>query len=191
MMDAERVRRDAEEVVEEWLTSGNLKKGAVFVIGCSTSEVAGERIGTSGSEELAAVLYESFVPLVKKAGVQLAFQCCEHLNRALVVEEEMLHQNKHLTQVTAIPVPKAGGSMASYAFKQMVNPVLVEHIKADAGLDVGETMIGIHLKHVAVPLRLKQRSIGMARVNAAKTRPKLIGGQRASYPEKDSGVLCD
>lgn len=191
MIDSEGIKQEATAIVEEWLSSGYLQRGAVFVVGCSTSEVAGERIGTSGSEEIAAVLYEALTSLVEKAGVQLAFQCCEHLNRALVVEAEMLNQNKHLTQVTAIPVPKAGGSMASYAYKQMKHPVLVEHIKADAGLDIGETMIGMHMKHVAIPLRLKQRSIGQARINAAKVRPKLIGGQRASYPQEDSGVLCD
>lgn len=191
MINSEQLSREAALVVEEWLASGFLQEGSVFVIGCSTSEVAGERIGTSGSEEIAAVLYDALARLVKEAGVQLAFQCCEHLNRSLVVEADMLQQNKHLTQVTAIPVPGAGGSMASYAFKQMKNPVLVEHIKGDAGLDIGETMIGMHLKHVAIPIRLNQRNIGQARINAARVRPKLIGGQRASYPPGNTGILCD
>lgn len=192
MTDLEKARSEVEALVKEWLSSGYLKKGSVFVIGCSTSEVAGERIGTAGSEEIAAVIYESVQALARQAGVHLAFQCCEHLNRALVIEMDLLEQDRSFTQVTAIPVPKAGGSMASYAYKQMKKPVLVEFIKADAGLDIGETMIGMHLKHVAVPLRLKQKSIGHARVNAARVRPKLIGGERASYPEKeDAGTFCD
>ncbi|WP_186576616.1 TIGR01440 family protein [Aquibacillus kalidii] len=176
-------------IVDEWLESGYLKKGNVFVVGCSTSEVAGEHIGTSGSEEIAAILFKQLTRLKEKAGVQLAFQCCEHLNRAIVVEEETALQ-RQLEEVSAIPVRKAGGSMAAYAYKHFDQAVVVEGIRADAGIDIGETMIGMHLKRVAVPLRLKQRYVGNARVNAARTRPRLIGGERAVYSIEEQGN-CD
>ncbi|WP_077623452.1 TIGR01440 family protein [Sediminibacillus massiliensis] len=184
------LKEEVAAIVDEWLTSGYLKFGQLFVIGCSTSEVAGERIGTSGSEEIAAVIYAEMDRLKKETGVQLAYQCCEHLNRSLVVEAATARE-RGLEQVSAVPVPKAGGSMAAYSFKQFEQPVLVEQIQGDAGLDIGETMIGMHLKHVAVPLRFRQRYAGHARVNGARTRPKLIGGERAQYPKGDVGVFCD
>ncbi|MFD1362023.1 TIGR01440 family protein [Lentibacillus salinarum] len=176
----QQVGEDMKAIIHEWLASGHLRAGDVFVVGCSTSEVVGERIGTSGSEEIAAVLFEALASLQAEAGVAVAFQCCEHLNRALVVDKAT--QNKHnLEEVSAIPVPEAGGSMASYAYKQMENPAVVETIRADSGIDIGDTMIGMHLQPVAVPLRFEQRMIGNARVTAARTRPKLIGGKRAVY----------
>src|SRR5699024_9661835 len=169
----QRVRHDMEAISNEWVESGHLNPGDIFVVGCSTSEVAGERIGTSGSEEIAAVIFEALSALPSKLGIAIAFQCCEHLNRALVVEKETMLRHS-LEDVSAIPVPRAGGSMASYAYKHMKNPVVVETIRADSGIDIGETMIGMHLKPVAVPLRFEQRMIGNARVTAARTRPKLI-----------------
>lgn len=175
------IKQDTTQLLSEIETSGHLKKQDLLVIGCSTSEVAGESIGTSGSSQIAQVLFESFVELQEKFDLELAFQGCEHLNRALVVERETAKTHQ-LEVVTAIPVREAGGAMAAYAYEHMKDPVLVEHIKADLGLDIGDTLIGMHLKHVAVPLRFKQREIGKARVTAAKTRPKLIGGKRAVYP---------
>nr|WP_245208217.1 TIGR01440 family protein [Sediminibacillus dalangtanensis] len=189
-MMVDQLKQEIRAIVDEWLASGYLRKGQLFVVGCSTSEVAGKRIGTSGSEEVAAVIFAELQRLQREAGVQLAFQCCEHLNRSLVVEQDTLIQRGY-QQVTAVPVPKAGGSMAAYAYKQMSQPVLAETISADAGLDIGETMIGMHLRKVAVPLRFKQRAVGNARVTMARTRPKLIGGERAVYPQDDSGVFCD
>lgn len=174
------VMQDVKVISNEWRESGYLNTRDVFVLGCSTSEVAGEKIGTAGSEELAAVLFDELIALQAETGIQIAFQCCEHLNRSLVVEKETM-QEQGLTEVSAIPVPRAGGSMASFAYKNLKNPVVVESIKADSGLDIGETMIGMHLKPVAVPLRFNQRSIGNARASVARTRPKLIGGQRAVY----------
>jgi len=176
------IQKEIALIVDEWIASDRLKKGDLFVIGCSTSEVAGERIGTSGSEEIAAILFKEISRLEESLGVRLAFQCCEHLNRALVVERET-SEARNLEEVTVVPVRAAGGSMASYAYKQMKDPVVAETIQgqAKAGIDIGETMIGMHLKHVAVPLRLKQRFVGDARVTAAYTRPKLIGGVRANY----------
>src|SRR5699024_458789 len=148
----------------------------------STSEVVGEAIGTSGSEETAERIYVELRKLQKETGVHLLFQCCEHLNRALVMERETFNSNEvALEEVTAIPHPTAGGSMASYAYKQMKDPVLVEEVRADAGIDIGDTMIGMQLKHVVIPLRFKQQMIGNARITGARTRPKLIGGKRAKY----------
>ena len=147
-----------------------------LVIGCSTSEVAGKHIGTDGSEEIAKVIYETLA----KKNVRLAFQCCEHLNRALVIERE-LAEEKNLEIVSAIPIRKAGGAMATYAYNEMKDPVLVEAIQADCGIDIGDTFIGMHLKRVAVPVRCETKQIGQAHVTLAITRPKLIGGVRATY----------
>ncbi|RDW20540.1 TIGR01440 family protein [Oceanobacillus chungangensis] len=176
----QKVQQDLEEVINEWLESNYLHDGEVFVIGCSTSEVIGKHIGTSGSEEVAIRIFAAMQKLKQTTNVQLAFQCCEHLNRALVVERETM-QHYRLEEVSAVPVPSAGGSMASFAYKQMKDPVVVEHIQANAGIDIGETMIGMHIKHVAVPLRFAQRTIGEARITGAYSRPKLIGGKRANY----------
>ncbi|SFB26406.1 TIGR01440 family protein [Lentibacillus halodurans] len=184
------VKQDMEAMTSEWLASGHLSSGDLFVVGCSTSEVAGEQIGTSGSEKMAAVIFDAFSSLRMKTGVEIAFQCCEHLNRALIVENETM-QRYQLEEVSAIPVPRAGGSMASFAYKKMQRPVVVEVIRADSGMDIGETMIGMHLKPVAVPLRFKQRMIGNARVTAARTRPKLIGGKRAIYDHESAGIEPD
>lgn len=175
-----KVEQDLESLVNGWISSDYLEAGDLFIIGCSTSEVAGKHIGTSGSEEIAAILFRGLNKLAQQKQIQLAFQCCEHLNRAIVIEKETANAYAY-DEVAVVPIPTAGGSMASYAYKHMKNPVVVEHIRADAGLDIGETMIGMHLKPVAVPLRFDQRSIGEARVNGARTRPKLIGGERAQY----------
>lgn len=177
----EQLSRDLHQVITEWIDRSLLYKNDLFVIGCSTSEVAGEHIGTSGSEDIAHIIYDALQTLKEKTGIHLAFQCCEHLNRALVVERQTMKAFK-LNEVTVIPTPSAGGSMASYAFQQMEEPVVVETVQADTGMDIGDTMIGMHLKHVAVPLRFKQQAIGHAHLTAARTRPKLIGGSRASYP---------
>ncbi|MEC5424461.1 TIGR01440 family protein [Virgibacillus sp. C22-A2] len=185
----EKVQQDMEAVVTEWVTNDFLKKGDLFVLGCSTSEVAGENIGTSGSMDVAAIIFNALKKLQLKKDVHLVFQCCEHLNRALVMEKETL-EAYHLDEVSVVPVPSAGGSMASYAYRNMKNPVVVETVKAHAGMDIGETMIGMQLKHVAVPLRFKQRFVGNARVAAARTRPKLIGGQRASYDSTKANSSC-
>ncbi|RDW22270.1 TIGR01440 family protein [Oceanobacillus arenosus] len=178
----QKVQNDIDIVVNEWLESGHLHAGDVFVIGCSTSEVIGKHIGTAGSVEVAGSIFTALQRLLQKENVVLAFQCCEHLNRALVVERETMRANR-LEEVAAVPVPTAGGSMASYAYKHMNDPVLVEHIVANAGIDIGETMIGMHMKHVAVPLRFTQRTIGEARITGAYSRPKLIGGKRANYDD--------
>ena len=151
-----------------------------MVVGCSTSEVAGKKIGTSSSMEIAQALMEGIYPLVQQQGLYLAVQCCEHLNRALVVEEECM-EKYGLEQVTVYPVQGAGGSLAHTAMKTLAHPVVVERIQAHAGMDIGDTFIGMHLKPVAVPFRGSLKSIGEAHLTMARTRPKLIGGERARY----------
>ncbi|WP_217586403.1 TIGR01440 family protein [Lentibacillus saliphilus] len=176
-----KVEQDIDVIVTNWLHGDHLTDQDVCVIGCSTSEVIGKSIGTAGSEDVAKIIFQSISKLVLRKEVRLAFQCCEHLNRALVVERETMRA-LNLTEVTAVPVPEAGGSMATFAYQNMNDPVLVESISADAGIDIGETLIGMHLKHVAVPLRFGQNTVGEARASFAFTRPPLIGGSRAQYP---------
>ncbi|MED1740591.1 TIGR01440 family protein [Bacillus swezeyi] len=176
----ENLEQTWRSILEEFDKEANLRAGQITVIGCSTSEVAGRHIGTSGSEEIAETIYKGLEELQQKTGAALAFQCCEHLNRSLVVEEETAAAWR-LPIVFAVPVPKAGGSMASYAYKHMKAPVLVERIEADAGIDIGDTFIGMHLKPVAVPVRVSEKQLGEAHVTLARTRPKLIGGVRAVY----------
>lgn len=174
------LKQHLDSLITEWLEQSYLHKGDLFVIGCSTSEVAGEAIGTSGSEDIAATIFNALQRLKSEASIHLVFQCCEHLNRALVVEKETM-EAYGLREVSVIPVREAGGAMASYAFKHFTHPVVVEYIQAHAGIDIGDTMIGMQLREVAVPLRFKQKTIGNARVTGARTRPKLIGGPRAQY----------
>lgn len=176
----EQVQMNMDTLVSEWIKSDYLHSGDLFVVGCSTSEVMGEHIGTSGSEDIARVIFKSLQKLNQAIGVQLVFQCCEHLNRALVMEKQTMETDK-LEEVSVIPQPTAGGAMASFAYKHFKNPVMVENVQAHAGIDIGETMIGMQLKPVAVPLRFKQEKIGEARLAGARTRPKLIGGARATY----------
>lgn len=179
-------------VLRELAIAGKLGPGQVVVIGTSTSEVAGKRIGTGGAFEVAQQLLNGIREVQQEFGFDTAFQCCEHLNRALVMERSVLTR-LGLTEVGAVPVPKAGGSMAAAAYRSLVEPCLAEHVQAHAGVDIGETMIGMHLRHVAVPFRTTLRYIGEARVTAALTRPKLIGGERAVYrlDEELDSTFCD
>ena len=176
------VREQATAAIRELIDSAKLKKGQLVVVGCSSSEIVGEKIGKGSVPEAAAAVAETIMPILSENGIQLAAQCCEHLNRALIVEREVAEARGYEI-VCVKPQPKAGGSFATAVYAAMRDPVAVEFVKADAGLDIGNTLIGMHLKHVAVPLRLSVKKIGEAPVNAAKTRPKLIGGVRAVYPE--------
>lgn len=180
---------ELNRVLSEFKEQANLTKNHVLVIGCSTSEIAGERIGTAGTEEVAEFVFRQVKELQAETGIQLAFQCCEHLNRALVVERETAEQ-RQLEEVTVIPVRKAGGAMATFAYANLNDPVVVEFIKAEAGMDIGSTLIGMHLKHVAVPLRVSQKTVGHAYVTLAKARPKLIGGDRAVYQQIRENESC-
>ena len=158
--------------------------GRLLAVGGSSSEMAGGTIGHQSTYELGEALAEAALTLAKARGFECAFQCCEHLNRALVVERRTA-EKYGLEIVCAVPRPKAGGSLATAAYRRMENPVLVERVEADAGLDVGLTLIGMHLRRVAVPVRLSTQKIGCATVTAARTRPKLIGGERAKYTVED------
>lgn len=164
-----------EAVLNELVEAGSIEAGQIIVFGTSTSEVMGSHIGTSGSLQVAGQLYLGIERVRQRVGFYPAFQCCEHLNRALLVEQELLVRHPELEQVSAIPVPKAGGAMASYVHSQLQQPILVETIHAHAGVDIGGTLIGMHLRRVAVPFRPSIRIIGHAPVQAAYTRPKLIG----------------
>lgn len=177
---ANNLYEQASLTVAEIIEKASLGKGDILVVGCSTSEIIGDRIGTNSAPEVAAEVFDALYSSAKKSGVYLAFQCCEHLNRAIVIEREAA---VGLERVNAVPQPKAGGSMATQAYASFCEPVLVEQIKADAGIDIGLTLIGMHLKSVAVPLRLENNRIGEALVVAARTRPKFIGGARAVYDE--------
>ena len=168
----------AKSVLEELKEKANLKPGNIVVVGCSTSEIIGSKIGSNSSPEVAKTVFEALYEYANEEGINLAFQCCEHLNRAIVVEKDAVLWAE---PVNVVPQPMAGGSMATQAYEHFKNPIVVEEIKADAGIDIGFTMIGMHLKKVAVPLRLDNNKIGEAMVLAARTRPKFIGGIRAGY----------
>ena len=170
----------ARAVLAELKEQAKLKPGDIVVVGCSTSEIIGSKIGSNSSPDVAKTVFEALYAYASEEGINLAFQCCEHLNRAIVVEKDVV---PYLETVNVVPKPKAGGSMATQAYAHFKNPVVVEEIKADAGIDIGFTLIGMHLKKVAVPLRLENNKIGEAMVLAARTRPKFIGGARAAYNE--------
>ncbi len=172
--------KEATATLAEIIEKAGLAAGGILVIGCSTSEILGAKIGTNSAPEVAAEIFSAFAAVAAERGVCLAVQCCEHLNRAIVIEREAA---VGLDIVNVLPQPKAGGSMATAAYRAFRDPVVVEEIRADAGIDIGSTLIGMHLKRVAVPVRLENNRIGEATVVAARTRPKFIGGARAVYDD--------
>jgi len=181
-MDLEVISSDVAKAVEELLNIAPVKPGQILVVGCSTSEIVGGRIGKSSSMEVAEAVVKGIYDVIPKYGVHLAAQCCEHLNRALVVEEEVA-EKYDLEIVSVVPVIHAGGAFATATREHMKIPVVVEFIKGHFGLDIGDTLIGMHIKHVAVPVRLSINKIGQAHLTAARYRPKLIGGARAVVVE--------
>lgn len=176
------IGEEAYKAARELLEAARLKEGELLVVGCSTSEVAGGSIGTLSSPQVAEAVFGGIYRAAKEYGVYLAAQCCEHLNRALILERETVCKMGY-EPVNVVPQPKAGGSFASAAYKAFECPTAVEHIKAHAGMDIGDTLIGMHLKEVAVPVRISIKNIGAAHVVCARTRPKFIGGVRAIYDE--------
>lgn len=178
----EEITGQARQAVTELLERARLEPGDIFVVGCSSSEVGGHRIGSDSSPEVAQAILDGIYPVLKEKGIYLAAQCCEHLNRAIVLEKEAARAYG-LVPVNVVPQPKAGGSFATAAYKAFSHPVMVEHVKAAAGIDIGGTLIGMHLREVAVPTRLSIKQIGEANIICARTRPKFIGGQRAHYDE--------
>jgi len=173
---------DAAKALRGLLAAAGLKPHGIVVVGCSTSEVAGHKIGSASSADIADAIMSGLLPIIRESQLYLAVQCCEHLNRALVVERECADRYG-LELVTVIPHLKAGGALSASAMKEYSDPVVVESIFAHAGMDIGDTFIGMHLRRVAVPVRLEITKIGDAHLTMARTRPKLIGGERALYPK--------
>lgn len=178
--DHQLLEEQLKMATEELCDVAKLKSGDILVVGCSSSEVCGAKIGTESAPEVAKILVDSLLSVLTPRGIYLAAQCCEHLNRAIIVEKAAL---PCAVPVNVRPMPKAGGSFATAAYEAFSSPIAVEEIAADAGLDIGSTLIGMHLKHVAVPVRLSVSKIGDAPLVAARTRPKFIGGIRAHYDE--------
>ena len=174
------VKTQCESAVNELIKIAKLKAGDVLVVGCSTSEVIGSKIGTNSDPDTAKQIFDGIYGALKQNGIYLAVQCCEHLNRAIVTEQSALPTAE---AVNVVPQKKAGGSLATVAYQNFENPIVVEDIKADAGMDIGDTFIGMHLKKVAVPVRLSIKQIGEAHLTCARVRPKFIGGIRAIYDE--------
>lgn len=178
----EELTEQAKLAVEQVLDAAKLERGGLFVVGCSSSEVCGSKIGTNSSLETAQAVLAGIYPVLKERGIYLAAQCCEHLNRAIIIEREAA-QKFGYEEVNVVPQPKAGGSFATTAYAKFAQPVAVEEVHADAGMDIGGTLIGMHLKRVAVPVRIAVKQIGEANLLCARTRPKFIGGVRAHYDE--------
>lgn len=178
--DLERFKSQSYQAAIQILEAGKAKPGQLFVVGCSTSEVCGGKIGTASSPKVAQAVFEGIWKAAKEKGVWLVAQCCEHLNRALILEQAAAEQYGY-EEVNVVPQPKAGGSFATAAYHAFSSPVAVEHIKAHVGMDIGDTLIGMHLKDVAVPVRIAIKAIGEAHVVCARTRPKFVGGERARY----------
>lgn len=183
MADINKIKSDVASVLEELLERAKLTEGSVFVLGCSSSEICGNTIGTASSADAAKAVYDILLPELCERGIYLAAQCCEHLNRALVVER-CVAKAQNLDIVNVIPHAHAGGASATLAYSLFNDPVVVESIRADAGMDIGGTLIGMHLKPTAVPVKTQTRTIGDAIVICARTRPKFVGGERAVYNQE-------
>ena len=179
----EEIKEQTRQIVRELLETAKLKPGQILVVGCSSSEIASFKIGYHSSEEIGRSVFEAIQEELGPKGIYLAAQCCEHLNRAIIIEEAAA-EKYGWEPVNVVPKLKAGGSFATAAYHGFHAPVAVEHVKAHAGIDIGDTLIGMHLKDVAVPVRTAAKEIGGAHVVCARTRPKYIGGQRAGYDEE-------
>ena len=184
-METAQITAQAQQAATELLEAAHLETGDLFVVGCSSSEITGGRIGKQSSMEAAQAVLEGVLPVLQAQGVALAAQCCEHLNRAIVVERDVARERGYEI-VAAIPQPHAGGSWATCCWQAFSDPVLVEEVRAEAGMDIGGTLIGMHLRRVAVPVRLSLDHIGQAVLLCARTRPKFIGGARAIYGEGET-----
>ena len=183
-VDLATLMEDSYLLCKEFIEKAKLKKGQLFIVGCSTSEVLGERIGTASSYSTAAALFQGIDRAAKEKEVFLCTQCCEHLNRAIIIEGAVAEKLGFLDAiVNVVPKEKAGGSFSTVAYESFHEPVALERVRADGGIDIGDTFIGMHLKEVAVPLRLSKNTLGEAHLTAARVRPKFVGGSRAVYDE--------
>lgn len=179
------IKKQAKEAMSQLVEISKAKQGDIAIIGCSSSEIKGFHIGKGSDDDVAKAVYEGVREVLEPKGIFLAAQCCEHLNRAVITEKEALPVGAEIVNV--VPQIHAGGSFAVNCYKNFKNPVAVECLKCDLGMDIGDTLIGMHLKSVAVPVRLSLKEIGNAHLTCARTRPKFIGGSRAVYDEKLSG----
>lgn len=179
-MDKQQIQKQLNGILQDIEKEYLFQKGDIFVLGCSTSEIQGGQIGKASNQEIGQWVVETCLHFLKPKGIYLAVQGCEHINRTLVVEKK-LAEKKELDIVSVFPALHAGGACSVAAFKQFEHPVEVEHIVAQVGIDIGDTAIGMHIKHVQVPIRPTQKELGKAHVTALKTRPKYIGGKRATY----------
>ena len=176
------IKDDAYNLTKEFIEKSGMEEGQLLVIGCSTSEVYGSKIGTDSKPEIADDLFQGIYKAAKESGIYIAAQCCEHLNRALIIERKDAERFGY-EEVNVVPQPKAGGSFSTAAWKHMQDPVAVEHIRAKGGIDIGDTLIGMHLRAVAVPVRIEHPTIGGAHIVCARARAKFVGGERAHYNE--------
>lgn len=183
-MQMQELRHEAEAALRELLAVAKMQPGELFVVGCSSSEILGSQIGKGSSLEVAEAVFEGIYPVLQEQGIYLAAQCCEHLNRALILERAAAERYGY-EPVNVCPWEHGGGSFATVSFRRFADPVAVEHIRAHAGMDIGDTLIGMHLRDVAVPVRLSLKRIGGAALVCARTRPKFIGGERARYLGSD------
>ena len=167
-------------LLDELKSQSFFKKDEMCVIGCSTSEVIGEKIGSVGSMEVAETIFNELERIKRETGVSFALQGCEHINRAITIEREDYNPFT-MEEVTVVPDVHAGGSLATYAYQHMKDPIVIEYIKVPKGIDIGQTLIGMHINHVCVPLRTSVKKVGEAIVTIATSRPKKIGGERAKY----------
>ncbi len=179
----EKIAEQVKTAANELIAVAHYRKGDIFVIGCSSSEIVGERIGKGSSMDAAQTVYSALAPIVRKAGLYLAVQCCEHLNRSVIIEREAADLYR-LDEINVVPHAHAGGAFATTAYHNFSDPVAVEHVRAVMGMDIGDTLIGMHLKEVAVPVRTAVKKVGEANLVTARTRPKCVGGIRAQYNEK-------
>lgn len=182
MSDIQIIRDQAAKAISQLIEISKPETGSIVVVGCSSSEVIGEKIGTNSSVETAQAIFDAIYPIVREKGLFLGAQCCEHLNRAIIIEKEAA-ERFDLEQVNVVPSPKAGGSFATAAYNGFDKPCAVESVSASCGMDIGGTLIGMHIKKVAVPVRLDTKMIGEANVICARSRLKFIGGSRANYDE--------
>ncbi len=187
--DMEQIEQSVYAALTELIETAGLQQDQILVVGASSSEIRGRRIGTAGSLAIARAVVTGALRARDHALCHICFQCCEHLNRALVTERRTLREHR-LEEVAAVPMPQAGGAVAAVAYRTLDDAVLVEQVAAHAGIDIGDTLIGMHLRRVAVPVRLRIERIGAAHLTAARTRPKLIGGERAFYHDTGLGDFC-
>lgn len=178
------VKKQTKSVFDELFEQAKLEEGDILVVGCSSSEIASHKIGSYSSAEVGEVVAQTLLDCCREKKLYLAAQCCEHLNRAIIIEKEAAKEYR-LPMVNVVPKLKAGGSFATAVYAKLETPVAVEQIQAHAGIDIGDTLIGMHLRPVAVPVRIATKSIGEAHVVCARTRLKFIGGERASYLESE------